>query len=80
MEVHPTGGSTGWVLAEIPEQYLASFHSAGAQYGVSWYVLGVNAKAKSDFNTDALRPPNYTGELAEGFARHLSGVRQRQHV
>jgi len=56
---------------KIPQQYLPWFKSAGAEYGIPWYVLVAIAKVESDFNPDAIGPPNCTGELAEGMMQFL---------
>lgn len=61
----------GAVYAEIPAAYLPWFKAAGAEYGIPWYVLAAIAKVESGFDPDAIGPPNYTGELAEGMMQFL---------
>ncbi|MGB9886305.1 MAG: peptidoglycan DD-metalloendopeptidase family protein [Moorellales bacterium] len=61
----------GAVLDEIPPEYLELFKEAGKRYGVPWHVLAAVAKVESGFRPDAVGPPNYTGELAQGMMQFL---------
>ena len=61
----------GAVLDEIPPEYLELFKEAGRRYGVPWYILAAVAKVESGFRPDAVGPPNYTGELAQGMMQFL---------
>lgn len=56
---------------DVPPELVGWFELAGRRYGVPASVLMAIARIESGFRADAVGPPNYTGELAEGMMQFL---------